>query len=158
MGRYGEIQRMDGITIGVWMTQYLEEKYTEMESLIQKRKETDVTKQAVEGMESIYAKMADETGKWKSVQEFNKKEYERKYGNVDQEQIDSIRNAEIEGKHAEGLDKKLPHGSLTDKQYAKYDCDGHIILARNKETAEQIFVAALGYGPKKVELKEQPKQ
>jgi hypothetical protein len=39
MGRYGQIQRMDGITIGEWMKQYLSEKYEVMENQLMKERD-----------------------------------------------------------------------------------------------------------------------
>ena len=39
IGQYGDIQRMDGITIRNWMTKYLDEKYEVMELKIKKEKE-----------------------------------------------------------------------------------------------------------------------
>jgi len=38
-GHYGAIQRLDGVTIGVWMKEYLEEKYEAVESKLMKEKE-----------------------------------------------------------------------------------------------------------------------
>jgi hypothetical protein len=40
MGNYGDIQRMDGITIGIWFEKYLEEKYELMEAKMMKEKDT----------------------------------------------------------------------------------------------------------------------
>ena len=40
IGMYGEIQRMDGITIGLWFKEYLEEKYEVLENKLKKEKET----------------------------------------------------------------------------------------------------------------------
>jgi hypothetical protein len=39
MGKYGDIQRMDGITIGKWMEKYLDEKYQVMEDELMKEKD-----------------------------------------------------------------------------------------------------------------------
>jgi len=39
MGLYGDIQRMDGITIGKWMAAYLDEKYQVLETKLMKEKE-----------------------------------------------------------------------------------------------------------------------
>jgi len=39
MGRYGDIQRLDGITIGNWFTIYLEQKYQLLESRLMEEKE-----------------------------------------------------------------------------------------------------------------------
>lgn len=39
MGRYGDIQRMDGITIGKWMGIYLEEKYLVLEDEMMREKD-----------------------------------------------------------------------------------------------------------------------
>lgn len=39
MGSYGEIQRMDGITIGLWMTEYLKEKYEVLEDAMMREKD-----------------------------------------------------------------------------------------------------------------------
>jgi hypothetical protein len=39
MGKYGDIQRMDGLTIGEWMKQYLKEKYEILEDQLMKEKE-----------------------------------------------------------------------------------------------------------------------
>jgi hypothetical protein len=40
MGNYGDIQRMDGITIGIWFEKYLEEKYELLEAKLMKEKES----------------------------------------------------------------------------------------------------------------------
>lgn len=80
IGRYGQIQRMDGLVVGDWMTQYLEEKYTDLETLIEKRKATDITKEPVEDLKPVYAKMADDTTKKYMVKQFEKEEMARKYG------------------------------------------------------------------------------
>lgn len=39
IGMYGEIQRMDGITIGLWFKEYLNEKYEVLENKLMKEKE-----------------------------------------------------------------------------------------------------------------------
>lgn len=39
IGTYGDIQRMDGITLRQWMEKYLEEKYTVMENILMREKE-----------------------------------------------------------------------------------------------------------------------
>lgn len=39
IGKYGDIQRMDGITIGKWMAEYLEEKYKILEEQLMKEKD-----------------------------------------------------------------------------------------------------------------------
>lgn len=39
IGRYGQIQRMDGITLKGWMDQYLDEKYQVVEDLLMKEKD-----------------------------------------------------------------------------------------------------------------------
>lgn len=39
IGTYGQIQRMDGITLREWMEKYLEEKYTIMENMLMREKE-----------------------------------------------------------------------------------------------------------------------
>lgn len=39
MGRYGQIQRMDGITLKEWMDKYLEEKYQVVEDILMKEKD-----------------------------------------------------------------------------------------------------------------------
>jgi hypothetical protein len=80
MGRYGEIQRMDGITIGVWMTKYMEEKYTELENAIEQKKLSANDKEPIDNMKDIYAKMANETAKYDKIQEFNKQEMHRRFG------------------------------------------------------------------------------
>lgn len=40
MGAYGEIQRMDGITLGIWMRGYLDEKYEVLERQLMAEKES----------------------------------------------------------------------------------------------------------------------
>lgn len=83
MGRYGEIQRMDGVTIGLWMGKYLEEKYTEMEGLIQTRKANDLTKEPIEGLEQVYKTMKDETTKAYMVKVHAMNELNRRYAPAD---------------------------------------------------------------------------
>lgn len=39
LGSYGQIQRMDGITLREWMDKYLEEKYKVMEDILMREKE-----------------------------------------------------------------------------------------------------------------------
>lgn len=39
MGTYGQIQRMDGLTIGEWMKKYLEEKYQALEAAMMKERD-----------------------------------------------------------------------------------------------------------------------
>lgn len=39
MGKYGNIQRMDGITLGGWMKEYLKEKYEILEDLLMKERD-----------------------------------------------------------------------------------------------------------------------
>lgn len=39
IGAYGQIQRMDGITLREWMEKYLEEKYKVMEDILMREKE-----------------------------------------------------------------------------------------------------------------------
>lgn len=39
IGAYGQIQRMDGITLRAWMEKYLEEKYIVMEDILMREKE-----------------------------------------------------------------------------------------------------------------------
>lgn len=39
IGAYGQIQRMDGITLREWMEKYLEEKYTIMEDMLMREKD-----------------------------------------------------------------------------------------------------------------------
>lgn len=46
MGKYGEIKRLDGATIGLWMQDYLEEKYQLMEDILMKEKD-DIYKPVV---------------------------------------------------------------------------------------------------------------
>ncbi len=48
MGRYGSIQRLDGVTIGIWMSGddkgslcYLDEKYSNHEAILQQEKKTE---------------------------------------------------------------------------------------------------------------------
>lgn len=96
MGRYGQIQRMDGITIGEWMGKYLEEKYSELESHIDKRKANDVGKQPVDDLKPIYDKMKAENTKFLAVNEFNKQEYQKKYSAMNPEEIERLRQAEID--------------------------------------------------------------
>lgn len=131
MGRYGSIQRMDGITIGEWVEKYLDEKYAELETLIEKRKTNDVAKEPVDGLEDFYARMRDESAKRAAVLEFNKAEYRKKYGAVDMETIERLRQAELEGKH-----------NATSAPFTKADF----------EAAQKAF----GKEPEKVEQQENP--
>lgn len=65
MGRYGEIQRIDSVTIGLWMEGYLDEKYSELEKEVG-RKQAELRgdqKAPVEGLENVYANMVDESKK-----------------------------------------------------------------------------------------------
>lgn len=39
IGQYGPIQRMDGVTVGVWMKKYLDEKYKVLENQLMNQKE-----------------------------------------------------------------------------------------------------------------------
>lgn len=151
MGRYGQIQRMDGLVIGEWMSQYLEEKYTELETLIQKRKTNDIGKEPVSELEDIYKSMLSENTKWKSVQEFNRREHHKKFGAIDMEQIEALRQAEHDGKHLH----KMVQGPLTESHYHRFICDGHTIYADNEDEAKAIFKAALGSDPKKCEPADQ---
>lgn len=96
MGRYGQIQRMDGITIGEWMGKYLDEKYSELESHVERRKANDVGKQPVDDLKLIYDKMKAENTKFLAVTEFNKQEYQKKYSAMNPEEIERLRQAEID--------------------------------------------------------------
>jgi len=67
MGKYGDIQRMDGVTIGGWMAMYLDEKYDQAERELAKQKSHDDdargAKKPIEGLEQVYKQMADESNK-----------------------------------------------------------------------------------------------
>jgi hypothetical protein len=92
MGRYGEIQRMDGVTIGTWMGMYLDEKYNELESKITERKANDVTKQPIEGLEEAYMKMKDQSKADYDKRQFEKDELSRMFKKslpVDMEALES---------------------------------------------------------------------
>lgn len=43
MGAYGNIQRLDGVTIGVWFKEYLDEKYKVVEDMLMSEKESQYT-------------------------------------------------------------------------------------------------------------------
>jgi hypothetical protein len=74
MGRYGEIQRMDGVTIGVWMQKYLDEKYEELEKNIEKKRNQNQGNAApIEGLEEVYMKMRDQ-----SKHDYERKQFEKK--------------------------------------------------------------------------------
>jgi len=99
MGRYGEIQRMDGITIGTWMGQYLDEKYAELEGKIMERKQKDVGKTPVEGLEEVYQKMRDQSKSDYDKRQLAKDELSRifkRYGPVDMKSIEENRDKELE--------------------------------------------------------------
>jgi len=75
IGLYGDIQRMDGITIGVWMKKYLDEKYEVLEDKLKNEKDTpwqlpaeipkskDLTKEQNEDRQRIWQEGLD---KWKA--------------------------------------------------------------------------------------------
>jgi hypothetical protein len=50
LGYYGDIQRMDGITIGIWFEKYLDEKYEVLENKLMKEKDTIYDQKIPEGV------------------------------------------------------------------------------------------------------------
>jgi len=79
MGRYGEIQRMDGATIGRWMVKYVDEKYSEDEVRRRQSKNNEATKQPIEGLEFAYAKIRDQRKEEYNNQQLAKDELSRKF-------------------------------------------------------------------------------
>lgn len=150
MGRYGSIQRMDGITIGEWMGKYLDEKYAELEGHIEKRKLKATDKEPIEGLENQYLQIADESAKAYSVQRFNRKEMARQFGSVDMDTIEKLRAAELEGKHVH----KLPIGPYTQSDYKVFLCDGKELYATNEKTARHAYIEEFGEEPREVKPKE----
>lgn len=129
IGMYGNIQRLDGITIGGWMKSYLDEKYEVLENMLMKEKE------------NIYKPIEPEPG----YDEKKHSEWLAKLAEACKpiQKVPGLTEDQIkqEGKPESRIKKR----SLT-AGYAYFDVRGIKIYASSQEHAEEIAVLAIKNG------------
>lgn len=128
IGAYGDIQRLDGITIGQWMKSYLDEKYEVLEAQLMKEKE-NIYKPVEKDPDYDPVKHQAWIDKLKEVCSVGNK-------------VPEISDADIRRTGKEQPPLKRAHTA----GWAEYEYRGIVVLAEDQEHAKRIVETALRHG------------
>lgn len=148
IGAYGDIQRMDGITVGQWMKAYLEEKYELMESNLMTEKENiykpvqyepsniDWHKKWLDEIESLEGKavlpMTDEEIKKEGQEDPAKKIHltDHAYLEDHRRRVQHYQELTVRERHPEWTDEQVKERLAELKSEARYTTDAEKIIGK----------------------------
>lgn len=117
MGHYGEIQRMDGITINSWMKKYLEEKYKLLEDQLMKERDDQYNQSFLKNLDrdwlAEWQKAIDEVDATKSVRPMTDEEIKNEGQVKPQREVYAYNASEAEINLREAREKLWRYQEMT---------------------------------------------